>query len=227
MKSMKTMTTITKNTMAFNLQFFAWSDVTGGGSSEKLDYVKFVPGSPKKLRILDAEPFSRWTHWFPAQKRSVTCGGTSCPVCAVIKAQRAQKMTPQYNSSQRHILHVWDYDTKQIMLLEGGTELFKQLGAYIKIFGDVRSLDITFMRNGTGTSTSYTLIPGQQEPISQEIQTAYETKKLDFETRYTPTPVEQLQMYMEGKSVEEIYAKPQDNETTPTHADSMVSFVTE
>lgn len=194
----------------------AWDDIKVGTASNKceVEYMKLTPGNPVKMRVLDAEPFSRWTHWLPKQTRSITCAGADCPICAVVKAQKANGETPQYSGSKKHIVHVWNYSTNRVEFFEAGNTVFAQLGAYHKMLGDIRSADFTVMKAGSGKQITYTFMPGAVAPVTQDILDEYQNKKVDFVARYNPPKVDDVKKLMAGMSFEEVYKNTEETAQT-------------
>lgn len=198
---------LTETKLAMNIQFFAWDDVdsNGGGGKSDIEYTKINAGSMVTLRILDDEPFSRWTHWLPVQKRSLTCAGKDCPICAVIKSQKEAKETPTYSSTRRHILHVWNYDTNRIEFFEQGNTVFKDLSAFHKMLGGIKNADIKVMKTGQGKDTKYTFMPSGATPIPANILEEYNAKKISFTERYKAPDIEDMKKLMAGASFEDVY----------------------
>lgn len=187
----------------------AWNDVINGGKGNeqgKLDYTKFEAGKPTKIRIMDAEPVSKWRHWIQASKRSVTCLGKGCPVCETIKQQKEAGMTPTYSSSFKHTIHVYNKTTNKLELLEQGKGFFEQLLGYMNAIGDLRDFDLTVTKNGSGKNTTYVIIPGAKEEVTEEIKALYEANKCDIEEKIKAYTVEQTRGFMEGKDPKEIFA---------------------
>ena len=179
-----------------------WNDVTKNGSStEKTPYTKFENGSTI-IRILDNEPFSFWSHWLPQQKTSITCPGKDCPICNVIRAQKANKETPQYSSSQRHCVRVWNYKEERLEIMIQGRTFFSQLLDLHKEVGDITTYDIKVIRKGEGTNTTYTLLPQAVKEFEVPDKEAFENINLEHIMR-PPTHEEILQL-MEGKTWAEI-----------------------
>lgn len=216
----KTLRNVNETLLPLNLQHFAWSDVTenNGGGKTDIEYTKINSGSMITIRILDAEPFSRWTHWLPTHKRSLTCAGKDCPICAVIKAQKANKETPTYNSTRRHILHVWNYDTKRIEFFEQGNAVFKDLSAFHQMLGDIRNADIKVMKTGQGKDTKYTFMPQAPSQLDSAILKEYEEKKVNFAERYKAPEVDDVKALMSGKTFDEVYGNKEADD------DQEVSF---
>ena len=180
----------------------SWNDVTreNNASNEKIPYTKFENGNTA-IRILDDEPFSFWQHWFQNQQTSITCPGKDCPVCNIIKQMKANKEKPIYNSSQRHAIRIWNYATNQMEVMIQGKVFFSQLHDLLKEVGDLRTYDIKVIRKGSGTDTTYNLLPSAP---SEFVLEGKEISDVDFEELFkSPTHDEILQL-MEGKSWAEI-----------------------
>lgn len=206
----------------------AWNDVSSGNNTEKVDieYIKLTPNNPVKIRILDTEPYSRWTHWLQKQSRTLTCGGRDCPICAVSKAQKANGETPQYSTTKRHIVHIWNYATNRVEFFEAGNTVFAQLGNYHRLLGSITEADITVIRSGTGKQTTYSFMPDTKAPISQHILTEYNNIKVDFEQRYTPPNAEDIKKLMSGMSFDEVYSSQAETPTPQANQEQeTVSFV--
>lgn len=187
----------------------AWTDVENSNNNSdnnKLEYTKFEPGKSIDIRIFDEEPVSKWRHWLPASKRSVTCLGKECPVCKVIKQQKADGIKPFTNSTFKHTIHILNRSTGNVELLEQGKGFFEQLLGYMKAMGDLRKFDLRITRNGTGTNTSYVMIPMGAKDLTQEEIDMYEANKEDLVKKLTPYTVEQTQGLMDGVDPKEVFA---------------------
>ena len=209
------------NKLNLNLQFFAWADIENDApKTSDIEYTKIAPGAMITIRVLDAEPFSRYTHWLPLQKRSLTCGGSTCPICEVIKSQRANKETPTYSKARRHILHVYNYETKRIEFFEQGNEVYKDLSAFHRMLGDIRNADLKVMKTGAGKDTKYTFMPQPPTPLDSAIQAEYEQKRVDFAERFKAPQPEDVRALMSGKTFDEVY-----NQQNVQKEEDEVSFV--
>lgn len=179
----------------------SWDDVTasGGEKKEKTPYTAFGAGNTV-IRVLDEEPFSFWSHWLQKQQTSVTCPGKDCPICGVIAQMKANKETPIYTSSKRHAIRVWNYVTNQMEVMIQGKNFFQQLLTLHKEVGDITGYDIKVVRKGTGTDTTYTLLPSAPKPfeITEGVSDVDLTDLLK-----APTKEEIIQL-MEGKTWTEI-----------------------
>ena len=178
-----------------------WNDVARepGQSADKLQYTKFENGN-NLIRILDAEPFSFWQHWMPKQNTSVACMGKDCPICSVIAQQKANNETPQYNSSHRHAIRVWNYTTNQMEVMIQGKTFFSQLLDLHKEVGDLRTYDLKIIRKGSGTDTVYTMIPC----APKEFEFANQCEEVDIQDLLKAPTKEEMLLLMEGKTWAEI-----------------------
>lgn len=99
----------------------------GGGSEDKVNFTRFSEGTTF-IRILDDAPHIRWTHWMNQFKRSVNCPGMKvCPIDDIINKQRANKEKPTYNSSKRYSMNIYNYDQKQLEIMEQGRTFMEDL----------------------------------------------------------------------------------------------------
>lgn len=197
----------------------AWTDIenNNNGNSVEIEYTKVKPGEVIKIRILDREPFSRWTHWLPKQQRTITCAGKDCPICAVMKAQKENKEEATYSSSRRHILHVWNYTTNRLEFFEQGNTVFIQLASFHKMLGDITTCDFKVMRTGEKKDTKYTFLPEGVTPTAETILKEYQEKKVDFVERHKAPEVDDVKKLMAGATFDEVYGS---NETTPNESHS-------
>lgn len=194
----------------------AWEDIENGNSGNTVDieYTKVKPGEVIKIRILDREPFSRWTHWLPKQSRTITCAGQGCPICAVMKAQKENKEDATYSSSRRHILHVWNYTTNRLEFFEQGNTVFKQLASFNKMLGDITTCDFKVMRTGEKKDTAYTFMPEGVTPVAESILNDYKEKKVDFVERYKSPEIDDVKKLMAGATFDEVYGAKEEPPTT-------------
>jgi len=188
----------------------SWNDVTrDNANAEKVPYTKFENGSTI-IRILDNEPFSFWSHWLQKQQTSVTCLGKDCPICNVIRAQKANKETPQYSSTQRHCVRIWNYKEERLEVMIQGRTFFSQLLDLHKEVGDITTYDIKVIRKGEGTNTTYTLLP---QPAKEfEIPNQEEFDNINLSELMAPPTMENMLMLMEGHTWAEINGMSEDND---------------
>jgi len=178
-----------------------WNDVTREKSEDKdkLQYTKFEQGNTL-IRILDDEPFSFWQHWLTKQNTSVSCMGKDCPICGVIAQQKAANETPQYNSTQRHAIRIWNYTTQRMEILIQGRSFFTNLLELHKEVGELKTYDIKVIRKGQGKDTKYVLLPA----APAEFQYADQCEEVDMKEQFKAPTKEEMLMLMEGKTWTEI-----------------------
>lgn len=180
----------------------SWADVEGKGSNEdKLGFFKLESGQTAVIRVADAEPRSKWTHWIQQAGRSVDCIGKDCPICNIIKESKQAGIKSPYSSSRKHVIHVLNKSTNKLELLEQGNEFFKQLLNYRKAIGDLQGFDIKIIRNGTKKNTTYTMIPMQPSDLTDAEKKLLEDK-IDLEKDLTPTSAEKILELINGKTEE-------------------------
>jgi hypothetical protein len=185
-----------------DLQRFAWDDVDGI-VKDKTDFTKFVNGATQ-IRIIDSEPFSRWSHWLQTAKRSITCPGQGCPVCELIKVAKDNKETPKYASSQKHSMNILNRNTGKLEVMEQGKQFFEQLRTLHKEVEDIRNYDIKVMKSGEGTNTTYTLIPLAPAPLS-DADVALAQKKMDLKEYFKVPTNKQIIDLINGVDPKEVF----------------------
>lgn len=183
-----------------------WNDVnTNESSKEARDFVKFVEGTNTVIRIVDAEPFSRWTHWMPQYKRSITCLGRGCPICNLVQQAKANDETPKYSQSKRHAIRVLNRNTGNVEILDQGRKFFNQLLSFHTEIGDTRNYDIKVIRVGSDKSTDYTLIPLPAKELTEEENNLINENAIDFAEYFKAPSMEQALQMVEGVALEEIF----------------------
>ena len=185
-----------------------WNEVTNDSntSGARVDFVSFKEGVNTIIRVIDEEPFSRWAHWLPQYKRSLTCPGRGCPVCEVIQAAKANKEKARFNSGKRHAIRVINRNAdNQVQILEQGKTFFGQLYDLHTEVGDIRGYDIKVVRKGSDTDTAYTLIPLAAKELSEDDQKAIAESSIDFAEYFKAPTNEQLVKIIEGVPLEQIF----------------------
>lgn len=182
----------------------SWADIErNGNDNEKVPYTKF--NGTTRIRILDDEPYSFWQHWLPQQSTSVSCMGKECPICSVNAQAKANKEKPIYGNSQRHAMRIWNYGENRMEVMIQGKGFFSQLLTLNREIGDLKGYDIKVIRNGSGTDTTYTMLPGA--PASFEYMD--ECKEVDMAELFKAPEKEVVLQLMEGKSWSDIYGTEQ------------------
>jgi len=185
----------------------SWNEVEEkGNSASKVNYTKFEDKKAVVLRIMDAEPIAKWRHWLQASKRSVTCCGTGCPVCAVIKSAKEADIACAYNSTKRFTINVFNRSTNQIELLEQGKVFFEQLLVYKTNMGELNTFDLKIIRSGVKKGdTTYSYIPLPASELSKAELDMYEANKVDIHENLKPYTIQQTLDLMNGVPAEEVF----------------------
>lgn len=196
----------------------AWSDVINQGNSNQSEEVKYVkfPIGITKLRILDEQPFSRWTHWIPQANNgkgmSVNCLGKGCPVCKAMAEDKKANRKKRYNASKSHALNVFVHETKvngqvtpvkEVQILDKGNGIFGGLYAIFEQMGDLRNYDVTVTRVGENLGDiKYTILPvyPPSELSQQDKQIA--SIKYDVEEVKKSFTAEEIETLLSGGTIQ-------------------------
>lgn len=190
----------------------SWADVEGTPSDkEKVEFTKFPEGLTV-IRALDKDPYSYWNHWLPKQGMGTSClGAKECPICHVIAESKANKVTAPYSSTKRHAIRIWNYTTNRMEIMAQGKNFFSDLQTLHKDVGDITTYDIKVKRTGTEMNdTKYMLLPA----APSEFAFAGNESIVDVDWAVTLKPIDKdkLLLLMEGKSIEEVFKKSDDEE---------------
>lgn len=181
----------------------SWSDIENNSSSgqeKKVPYTTFAQGATL-IRVIDDEPYSFWSHWLTKQNTSVTCPGKDCPICSIIQEQKANKVERTYNSSQRHAIKIWNYNTNQMEVMIQGKKFFSNLLTLHREVGNLKDYDVKVVRTGEGTETNYIIVPTQPK----EFEKMDKCEEVDYAELFKAPETEVILQLMEGKSYAEIY----------------------
>lgn len=193
-----------------------WNDVKnnsgGGGGGNKIEYMKF-PEGVTYFRTISEAPVSRWTHWMPRIKRSVTCIGKGCPICTLIKEAKANKESPQYNSTKKHSMLVINRTTGNVEILDQGSKFFEDMLILHEDEGDIRGFDIKARRKGSDKDTTYRLDAEKKTSLSDADKKLIEDggfDKFNLEEYFKPPTVEQMVALINGADPKEVFSKSND-----------------
>lgn len=196
-----------------NLRTFGgWDEVTKDNSynSDKLEFTKLENGITE-LRFLDEEPFVRWAHWLQNCKRNISCLGTTCPVCNAIKNAKKAGVKSPYNSNRKFAMHVYNFKTGRVEMLEQSKTFFASLLALHQEMGDIRKYNIKVKTQNAGTTdVLHTLLPCPPSELSEEIKEECKDLK-PFEEVFKLATPDQILDLMNGKSPEEVFSKPEES----------------
>lgn len=169
-----------------------------GSNQDKANFTKF-PVGVTRIRVLDAEPNVRWTHWMPQFQKSVNCPGRGCPIDDIRRQQKANGESYTYNMSRRFAINIYNQETQRVEIMEQGITFFEDLR---DIMTDLREegktlsdVIIKVRRRGTGKDdTSYRIDIDVEEPMTQaEVDASSE--KVDLQEYFKPhTPMQILKL---------------------------------
>lgn len=177
-------------------------DLTMGSSpsgnadgSGKKNFTKF-PTGVTKIRILDAVPYMRWTHWMDQFSRSITCPGYGCPIDALNKSAKAQGVDAPYSMQRKWALNVYNHDTERLEIMEEGVTFMESLKMVIidlveegKNITDV-VLKIRKTIGGNGRATWR--IDVDREELMSEAESEANLSKTEFIEYFKPHTIEQI-----------------------------------
>ena len=156
-----------------NLKIFGgWDEVTRDTSSSgtKTEFTKLQNGVTE-LRFLDAEPFARWAHWMNNCKRNVSCIGVECPICDTIKVAKKAGTKVPYSSNRKFAMHVYNFSTGSVEIIEQGKNFFTQLHALHEEMGDIRTYNVKVKTQNAGsTDVVHTIMPCPPSELPKEIK---------------------------------------------------------
>lgn len=198
----------------------AWNNIINGNNGStggtQTEYLKFPEGQTT-IRILDKEPFSRWTHWVQQANGgkgvSIDCVGKNCPICEERKKEKAEGVKPsdmKYKVSMTHSINVLDRTDGKVKILEKGNGLFQDLANALTMLTamgqapDITLIDIIITKTGkTFNQVKYAVMPNPStiRPLNEE-ESALEKYDLKaLKPKLEPFQVIQL---MNGQSLDEV-----------------------
>lgn len=188
----------------------SWNDVgsqSTGGS--KASFITFPQGITN-IRILDKAPFTRWSHWVPSAKRSITCPGKGCPICEAINIAKANKIEPKFSRGKKHSINVLNRTTGQVEIMEQGNGFFEEIKEFHNEEGDVRTYDIAVKRAGQGTNTKYRLKTLEPVELTKEEQALVDENLIDLKEYFQKPTIEQVTRIMNGEDPKEVFKTQED-----------------
>lgn len=199
-----------KNGMNLRL-FGGWEEVTReGGSGNKTEFTKLQNGVTE-LRFLDPEPFVRWAHWLNNCKRNISCIGIDCPICDAIKASKQAGIKPTYTSNRKFAMHVYNFNTGKVEIIEQGKTFFAQLHALHEEMGDIRTYNIKVKTQNAGsTDVMHTLMPCAPGELANDVKELCKELR-PFDDVFKKPTREQIIDLMAGKSPEEVFGNKENS----------------
>ena len=183
---------------------------TNGSGSTKSEFTKFPEGITR-LRIVDEEPYQRWTHWQKKASRSINCPGKGCPICEIRRQEKANKVPyAQHTQSmaKRFAINVLNRETNRIEILEQGKQFFQ----------DVRDLkddleaegkklidaDLKVRRRGTTKDdTTYRVDIDSQYELEPEDEVLL-TSRTNLKEYFKPHTIDQILRVVKGEPWEDV-----------------------
>lgn len=187
-----------------------WNDIINDSKGGDKKETKYIPlkanpdGSAVtyQMRVLDAEPYSRWTHWVQSANggkgTSMDCIGKGCPACAKIKVEGKSR---QLSSRKQHALNVINRASGEVEVLDKGNSCFESLVGILEEVGDLRNYDIKIRVAGEGTDTVYTPIPMPAKPLTDAEKALV---KYDFAELYPKLTPEQMTEMINGATWKDV-----------------------
>jgi hypothetical protein len=183
---------------------------SGGGSNAQADKQEFVkfPEGITILRVIGSAPYTRWTHWMPQHNRSVNCPGKDCPICALIKAAKANKEKPKYNTQKKFAINVINRSTKRVEILDQGKTFFEDLRDVrednLKKHGELSEYDLKVRRRGTGQEdTSYRIDIDEVYELTADDADLVATA-VDLAEYFRPHPREAIVRVLNGEAFDDV-----------------------
>lgn len=191
-----------------------WSEISNDESQSSAKKVSFIsfPEGLTNIRILDKEPHTRWQHWLPQAKRSVTCLGKGCPICNLVKQAKANGEESPYRTGKKHSLNVINRTTGKVEVLEQGKTFFEELLELHTDVGDVTTYDIKVKRKGkTKNDTKYKLTEDVHTELTPDELKMIEKDKIDLAEYFKAPTNEQVLQLINGIDPKEVFGSNTTN----------------
>lgn len=195
-----------------------------GGNDLKDAFLKLEKGT-NTVRVIQAEPVSRWTHWIPQANNgkgsSVKCPGKGCPVCEDRKERTATKAKQKYTSRKSHSINVIDRKTGTVKILDKGNGVFGKMKVLMDEMGDLQGYDIKIIQTGDKfEEIEYNVLPvfPPKELSAQDKELA---KNLyDLEEAFPTLTIDEINKLLAGASYDDIF-KERSGETSGSVTEGM------
>lgn len=201
-----------------------------GGDKSEVKYTSFPEGTTT-IRVIEAEPYSRYTHWIPQANSgkglSVDCIGAGCPVCEAIAVARKNKSKERvYSKTATHAINIINRTTGQHELLDKGNGIFGTLATINAQMGDLRNFDINITKTGKKLGDiKYTILPSfSSQPFTQAEEELKKEELFNIRDRELLSK-EQILALMSGKSLQEVLEASDTDTQSETPMDSGFSAI--
>lgn len=198
----------------------AWNNIVNGNNGStggtQIDYLKF-PDGQTTIRLIDKEPYSRWTHWVQQANKgkgvSIDCIGKGCPICEERKKEKATGVKPsdmKFKVAMTHSINVIDRADGKVKVLEKGNGLFQDLANALTMLTtmgqapDITLIDIIVTKSGkVFNQIKYAVMPNPStiRPLNEE-ELALE--KYNLEELKPKLEAFQVIQLMNGASLDEV-----------------------
>ncbi len=183
------------------------------GNSMKAEFTKFPVGITR-IRVIDGEPFERWSHYMPSLKRSVNCPGRECPICEIRRQQRANKQPYTYDGGRRLVMNVINRETDRIEIMDQGITFYQDLRDIMMDLKEegktLNDVDLKIRRRGMGKDdTSYRIDVDKEYPLSADDEKLIEGK-IDLPQYFTPHSPEKILRIIQGEDWNDVFAKGEE-----------------
>lgn len=215
-----------------------WNDIKAGKNNNSTSDKKEVKwanlsAGTHQFRILDDEPYSRWTHWVQSANAgkgaTIECIGRECPICIARKTDDGKK---RFSCRKQHALNAIQRklgndgkpipgDVGEVVIIDKGNGLFEALDNIMDEVGDLRGYDIKIRVSGSGKDTSYTPIPLAAKPLTEAEKTL---ERYDFATIFSSFTPEQISALMNGATYKDILGTNDDNNNDSDTTNLNVDF---
>lgn len=184
-----------------------WDFKETGATNKKQEFTKFPEGITK-IRVVDTEPFERWTHFLLKDKRSINCPGKGCPICQIRKNQKANKLNYTYPMSRRFALQILNRNTGKLEIMEQGITFMQDLRDVMEMLHEdgkkLIDADLQVRRRGTGKdNTSYRIDVAEEYPLTDEDK-AMMKEMIDLKEYFKPHEPEKIARVIAGEPFDEV-----------------------
>jgi hypothetical protein len=188
------------------LNMSSWDFNENGSSSQKAEFTKF-PVGVTRIRVIDVEPYVRWTHWLNANKRSVNCPGKGCPICEIRKNQKASKEPYSISMSRRFAINIFNFETGKVEIMEQGIGFFEDLREMKdqaeKAGHSLSEAIIRVKRKGTDKDdTSYRL---DIDEYTIDSVNQYKDKVINLAEYFKPHDADKILRVLNGEKWEDVF----------------------
>lgn len=190
-----------------------WDFESNSGS--KNEFTKFPVGITR-IRVVDDEPYVRWTHWLNQFKRAINCPSNDCAICQIRKLQKANKEPYSYPMARRLSMNIINRETGKLEIMEQGVTFFQNLKDLMVDLAEegksLKDVDIKVRRRGTEKEdTSYRLDIDKEYPMDEN-DLALIKNKQDLSIFFAPNTPEQIIRIVAGESWDDVMSNNSESD---------------